>query len=185
MKKEAERLRIKGKGNVNCAKQTAIQYQRRDILYFQCVCPGGLLVYTHGKHFSIVRNNAISQCIQPAVPPTLQSLRPLSFPLGGEFLEVWIQSSRHQIELDFHALIRAGDQLNGERINWIQARRPSPAVVWHGATAAGKREEEQCVCVCVSGEREPDMLYRGEKESELVRIKVEEEEESEGRGCQM
>lgn len=48
---------------------------------------------------------------------------------------------------------KPGDQLNGERINWIQARKPSLNVVWHGAAAAGKRDEsklkgEVCLCVC-------------------------------------
>ena len=59
------------------------------------------------------------------------------------FWEVWIQSRSHQIELDCHALIGAGDQLNGERINWIQARKPSPAVVWHWSVQLQEREEER------------------------------------------
>lgn len=113
--------------------------------------------------------------------PVTSSLRPLwshsdlfFFPSWHRVSEVWIQSGRHQIELDGRALIRAGDQLNGERINWIQARKPSPAVVWHRATASGKREER------VKGEG-GGKVYEREREtcrkenSELVRIKVKEE----------
>lgn len=89
-----------------------------------------LLIYTHGKHFPISRDNPY----------------PVTAVTGDDFFwEVWIQSRSHQIELDCHVLIAAGDQLNGERINWIQARKPSPAVVWHWSIQLQERGEEERV----------------------------------------
>lgn len=62
----------------------------------------------------------------------------------------------HQIELDFHALIRTGDQLNGEQINWIQDEEAKSSCGLAWSIQLQEREEERAkgegggkVCVCV------------------------------------
>lgn len=91
--------------------------------------------------------------------------------LATSFWRSGSNRASHQIELDFHALIRAGDQLNGERINWIQARKPSPAVVWHGAYSCRKEGGESEG----RGRRVRERPSCRKKNRELVRIKVKED----------